>query len=136
MSKYLSKFAFLAALILALALAACAPQPAAPAPTQAPAPTEAAAASGGAVSFANDVLPIFKGSCVGCHGGSAGLALSSYDSLMAGSANGAVINPGDAAGSRLFVKVQSGQMPRGGSKLSDAKLQTIRDWIDAGAQNN
>jgi cytochrome c553 len=132
MVKHASKLLFLSALILVVLLTACASQSVPSAATQ------AAPASGAAVSFAKDVLPIFQTSCVGCHGsgGRAGLDLSSYASVMAGSSNGAVVIAGDANNSLLVGKVSSGMMPKGGSKLSNDQIQKIKEWINAGAQNN
>jgi mono/diheme cytochrome c family protein len=88
------------------------------------------------VSFAKDVLPIFQANCTGCHGSNrqaAGLDFSSYASLM----NGApVIVPNDPNNSQLLQAVIQGFMPRGGNPLSAQDIQTITDWINAGAPNN
>ena len=57
------------------------------------------------------VGPLFAAKCTICHGGSSpqkGLDLSAYGSTMDGGDEGAVITPGDSAGS-LLVKIQSGQ---------------------------
>jgi mono/diheme cytochrome c family protein len=98
--------------------------------------TEEATETSRAVSFSNDVWPILQANCSGCHGGSGGLSLASYDSLMAGGRSGAVIIPGNAEDSRLVQYVRSGRMPRGSSRLSDAEVQIIVDWVNAGAPNN
>jgi hypothetical protein len=55
---------------------------------------------------------------------------------MAGSENGAVIEPGDAANSLLIQKVQSGNMPKRKPKLSPDLIQLLVNWVNAGAQNN
>ena len=55
---------------------------------------------------------------------------------MAGSSYGPVVIPGSAGTSRLVEVVVSGDMPPGGRKLDDYKIQTISDWIDAGAPDN
>jgi hypothetical protein len=91
------------------------------------------------VSFSKDILPIFQNNCVNCHGGGnprAGLDLSSYASVMAGSSNGAVIVPGDPAGSKLIQYVQTGRMPKGGGPLPAGEIQTLTNWVQAGAPNN
>jgi mono/diheme cytochrome c family protein len=113
-------------------------------PTEAAAPTETSepatevpAASG--ISFANDVMPIFQNSCVGCHGGDqtrAGLDLKTYDSLMSGSINGAVIAPGSVAESLLVELVAEGKMPKRGDKLTPEQVKLISEWVAAGALNN
>src|SRR5689334_11167293 len=53
--------------------------------TEAPAVTEPVTTSGGDISFANDVLPIFQASCVKCHGTEQikeGLDLRTYDGVI------------------------------------------------------
>ena len=148
------KTKFVILVLLAGLLSACGTQSTqAPAssPTQAPAststntagaptdaPTTASAATTG-ISFANDVLPILQSRCVNCHGGNQtqkGLALKSYDSVMAGSENGAVVIPGDANNSLLVQMIQNGKMPKRGPKLTPSQLQVIVDWINQGALNN
>lgn len=147
--------------LLTLVLAACGgqatqmpPEPAAPsqaesqpvviptltvaAPTETVMPATEALAAGG-VSFANDVAPIFANSCNDCHGGKqtkAGLDVTTYESLMAGSFDGVVILAGNSADSLLVQLVADGEMPKRGSKLTPEQIQTISEWIDAGASNN
>jgi uncharacterized membrane protein len=148
--------------LFAMLLAACAAPTAAPttvptlAPTLAPTdvPTEAvvptdtvqpsptetqAAAPAAAISFANDIMPILQNRCFNCHGGEStreGLSFASYETLMAGSQNGAVLVAGDAANSLLAQQLLNGKMPKRGPKLTPAEVQLIIDWINAGALNN
>lgn len=148
-----------------IVLAACASQPASPAPVEQPTaaqpaapsagqatantstdaaaatqPAESGAGAGSAtVSFSKDILPLMQTSCVNCHGGekiSKGLDVKTYDSLMAGSQNGAVLVPGDATQSKLIQSVQSGKMPKRGAKLTAEQIQLLVDWVNAGAANN
>lgn len=117
-----------------------------PIPTLTPAPaveTEPSAAAPApetaTVSFANDVMPIFSASCNTCHGGDqtkAGLDLTTYTSLMAGSMQGAVIFPGSPSQSVLVQQVVDGEMPKRGDKLTAEQIQVISDWVAAGAPNN
>jgi len=88
------------------------------------------------VSFRNNVQPIFASRCVACHGGTNGLYLDTYDNVMKGGVNGAVIIPGDVYNSRLAYYVYSGYMPFRSTPLTPVEIQTILDWIAAGAQNN
>jgi len=91
------------------------------------------------VSFSADVLPIFEARCQQCHGAGraeVGLSLASYADAIAGSSNGPVIVPGSADTSYLFELIDTGQMPWGSPKLPDSEIQSIRDWIDAGASDN
>ena len=93
----------------------------------------------GEVSFSNAVLPILQANCTRCHGTSrqsAELKLNTYENLMAGSENGPVVVPGDSAGSLLVDMISSGEMPKRGDKLTADEIQTISDWINAGAPNN
>lgn len=67
---------------------------------------------------------------------SEGLHMDTYETLMAGSDHGPVIVPGDADDSLLVEKLLSSEMPKRGPKLTPIQIQTITDWIDAGAPNN
>ncbi len=62
--------------------------------------------------------------------------MTTYDSLMAGSFNGTVVTPGNAADSFLVQQVVEGEMPKRGPKLTAEQIQIITDWINAGALNN
>lgn len=91
------------------------------------------------VSFSEDVLPIFETRCQRCHGtgrAEAGLSLTSHPDVIAGSNYGPVVTPGSADTSRLVEVVVSGEMPLGGQKLPETEIQTISEWIDAGAPDN
>jgi mono/diheme cytochrome c family protein len=72
--------------------------------------------------------------CTVCHGagGQAGLDLRSYESVMAGGQDGAVVIPGDGANSPL-VKVQSAAQPHFG-QFSQPELDQIIAWINGGAK--
>lgn len=97
----------------------------------------------GEVSYSNDVQPIFNGNCTSCHGSSGNVNVSSYSALMnsVGSNYGSnVVVRGDADASGLVDKLEpnpthGSRMPIGGT-LSTAQIQTIRAWINEGAQNN
>lgn len=123
--------------------------PATEAPTELPpatdtsAPTEPAATQppvqGVTVSFANDILPIFESRCANCHGGNEteeGLVLLNHADVLAGSDNGPVVIPGDAANSLLVELVATQEMPKRGPKLTPPQVQLITDWVNQGALNN
>lgn len=96
-------------------------------------------ATPGTVSYSQDVAPIFDSRCAKCHGSSkqdGQLDLSSFNSLMAGGKTGQVIIPGNADGSKLILMVSSGKMPKKGAKLSKEQIQLLKDWVNAGAENN
>jgi len=91
------------------------------------------------VSYSHDIQPILESRCGNCHFGeftSAELHMDSYESLMAGSENGPVIIAGNANKSLLVKKISTGAMPKRGPQLTPAQIQIIRDWINAGAQDN
>ncbi len=77
---------------------------------------------------------MFNSRCTFCHSGpsaEAGLDLSSYESMMKGSKNGAVIVPGDSAGS-VLIQRQSANRAHFGQVLDDEREELIK-WVDAGA---
>ena len=89
--------------------------------------------------FETDVLPIFQAHCARCHGAKprkAELNLTSRDGAFQGSESGPVIVPGKALRQSLLLKVlREGRMPpEKKDRLSDAKVETIRRWIAAGAR--
>ncbi len=96
---------------------------------------------------------VFTPTCAvsGCHAGAspaAGMDLSAGQAFanIVGVNSGQVptllrVNPGDADNSYLVQKIEGTatvgeRMPRGGPPLSSELIQNIREWIDAGAENN
>jgi mono/diheme cytochrome c family protein len=111
-----------------------------------PAAKEACAAQP-KMSFAEDVMPIFKGRCVSCHSPGqegtekSGLDLTSYDGVMKGTKHGPMVIPGDAQSSNLMWLLDwraspELRMPHGKKKLSTCDRDAIRAWINEGAKNN
>ena len=93
------------------------------------------------VDFGRDVQPILREHCFGCHGPSQqmrGLRLDQRRAAMPNrvGANGASIIPGNGAASLLYLKLTAPprglQMPPAGP-LSAEQINTIRNWIDEGA---
>lgn len=104
-----------------------------------PTPTEAVVGESGEVSFSRDILPVLQSRCINCHGGqrtSEGLDMKTYQALMAGSQNGSVVTPGDAANSLFVTLSAEGKMPKRGPKLTPAEIKLLTDWVNAGAPNN
>ena len=90
--------------------------------------------------FAHDIVPILRQRCAECHTGDkkkGGLSFNTRESLLVGGENGAVIKPGDAAGSLLLRLVTSRdpdeQMPPKGDRLPAEEVARLRAWIDDGA---
>lgn len=91
------------------------------------------------VSFENNVLPIFQQHCQECHGNDnpeEGLELTNYHTIMAGSQNGTVVEPGDPDNSYLVKMVVTKKMPKKGPPLSSTEIDTIIAWIKAGAKDD
>jgi mono/diheme cytochrome c family protein len=98
-------------------------------------------------SFAEDVLPIFRGRCFGCHspGGEgvqkSGLDLTTYEGVMKGTNHGPMVIPRDPQSSNLMWLLDhrgkpETRMPHSGKKLSTCDRDAIRAWIREGAANN
>ena len=92
------------------------------------------------IDYSSQIQPIFNEHCGNCHLGnsSGGLSLSSYDNLMEGSNNGAIVIPGDHASSIIYDRItrdniDTGDMPPGNSQLSQTEIDLIAQWIDEGA---
>lgn len=110
----------------------------------------------GAVSFADDVQPIFAEYCAECHRqtgegiATSGFSVGDYDSIMKGTKFGPVVIPGSSDSSALYLVVAQKTAPEiqmpphhdrsfaegRGAPLSDSQVDTIKRWIDQGAKNN
>ncbi|MFV1883077.1 MAG: T9SS type A sorting domain-containing protein [Balneola sp.] len=95
------------------------------------------------VDYASQIQPIFNASCTSCHGGSGGLTLTSFSTLMSsvGSNYGSnIVVPGNPDGSGLVDKIEpspqfGSRMPQGGPFLSQSEINLIRTWIAEGANS-
>jgi len=98
-------------------------------------------------SFAEDVMPIFRGRCVSCHQPGAegfeksGLDLTTYEGVMKGTKHGPMVIPRDPDSSNLVWLLDwraspEVRMPHGKKKLSTCDRDAIRAWIREGAKNN
>lgn len=92
--------------------------------------------------FATRVAPILADKCVACHGEKkqkGRLRLDSFEALMKGGENGAVVTAGDAKESELYVRVtlqpeDEDFMPADSKPaLTPDEIKTIELWIAAGA---
>ena len=87
--------------------------------------------------LAQDAYTIFEQNCFSCHAAdgfaAAFLLIEDYNALTA--ENGLVV-PGAPDASRLYKRLLGeggAQMPLGGPPLSEPEMETIKDWILAGA---
>lgn len=99
-------------------------------------------------SLRYDVQPIFSARCAiaGCHvtpSPQAGMNLSSgasYSSVVNVPAivfgPGLRVVPGDPDASILYQLISAGTMPALGGPLTAAQIETIREWIAEGAEDN
>src|SRR5260370_10573240 len=87
----------------------------------------------------SDVSRIFSERCLGCHAASVkmgSLNLETYDGFQQGGTHTSLVVPGKSAESRLYLLITGKampSMPMDGGKLSAQQIETVRDWIDAGA---
>jgi mono/diheme cytochrome c family protein len=105
-----------------------------PNPAGTPAP-----AGDGKVTFSKDIAPILANKCGRCHidDSKGKVNMATFAKLMVGSeTDGVIIQPGSGKGSRLIEVIESGDMPRGGSKISSEELALLTKWIDEGAVND
>jgi mono/diheme cytochrome c family protein len=94
------------------------------------------------VDFAKDIQPILQNSCLECHGPEktkGGLRLDTKELTLKGGKNGAVLVPGQADKSELYLRTtlpadNDDVMPNKGDKLTKAQTDFLRDWINQGAE--
>lgn len=101
-----------------------------PAPVVTPDPTPDTTTT--KVTYTADVAPIFNASCAnaGCHNSGSGVgSLANYTDAKAYTQTGKVLKA---------IKHQSGAkpMPQGGSKLPDATIAKVEQWIADGYLEN
>lgn len=60
--------------------------------------------------------------------------MATFNDLMKGSKGGVVLFAGDAVGSRLVETIETGDMPRGGGKVSPENLLKLKQWVTEGAK--
>jgi hypothetical protein len=95
-------------------------------------------------TYWQDVRPLLRKHCTGCHNGhnqreadlSGGLALDSYESILKGTSR-PVLRPGNSGDSRLIQLLVTDdadrRMPQNGKPLAAESVDLLRRWIDAGA---
>ncbi len=93
-------------------------------------------------TFVDDITPIVKLHCAKCHGADAqkgGLNLATFAEMQKGGGSGAILVPGNAEKSRLFVLVdhrETPKMPSASQKIPAEQIATIKLWIEQGAKEN
>ncbi|MFM9873196.1 MAG: c-type cytochrome domain-containing protein [Fimbriimonadaceae bacterium] len=113
--------------LIALGITACTPR------------ADGGEAGGAAkVAFASSAGPIITKNCVSCHSGDRpkeGLDLSSLENLNKGARGNPVIVAGKSADSTLYKAItgNGAKLMPPDAKMSDADIEQIKKWIDAGA---
>ncbi len=85
------------------------------------------------LTYTDNISGVLLSRCGACHGESAqaGLTFSSYEGLMAGSDNGAVIQPGNPAASLVLLKTE--ETGSHFAQFTSQERSLIENWIEAGA---
>ena len=91
--------------------------------------------------FTEKIMPIFKASCIECHGPDkqkSKLRLDSAQWIKEGSGGTPIIEPGNPDDSELFYRIDlpaddPDVMPSEGDPLSKEQIELIRKWIEQGA---
>ena len=93
-----------------------------------------------APDFLSDVRPIL-GKCLPCHGPDehsrmANLRLDSHEAATGQDGGYVGLVAGDSGASRMLARVtaDTNPMPPTGDRLTPAEIETLRQWIDAGAE--
>lgn len=107
-----------------------------------PAPMTALAAAA-EPSFIRDVQPLLRKYCGGCHNEAekeGDFSVASFDTLLKGTPDGAVIKSGDIAASRLLKMIRGTDEPQmppeDEAQPTKAELAKLEAWIAAGAKND
>lgn len=94
------------------------------------------------ISFEQQVAPILKEKCTGCHGADnarGNLRMHTFRAMTAGSTNGPLLQPRNPRGSLIMARIindlpNAPRMPRGGEQLSEEEINAIGYWIQQGAR--
>jgi hypothetical protein len=90
-----------------------------------------------ALTFEQDIRPLFRAHCYDCHGASedveGGLDLRLVRFIREGGDSGPAIGDGSPDDSLLLERVRHGEMPPGQTRLAADELATLERWITAGA---
>lgn len=91
------------------------------------------------VDFAHQVAPVLKEHCAKCHMDTSkkgGFSMNTRESLVEGSENGAVVEPGHAEHSLLIESILSDdkteRMPPKGPRVPADQVEVLKKWIDEG----
>src|SRR5689334_24728987 len=92
------------------------------------------------IDYARQIRPLIEQNCLECHSQDkrkGGLSLATYDDILEGGRNGAIVRPGNSARSTIIDRLTGRldpQMPKDEDPLSRAQIALFRTWIDQGAR--
>ncbi|MGV3662643.1 MAG: c-type cytochrome domain-containing protein, partial [Prosthecobacter sp.] len=95
-------------------------------------------AAGEKITYQDHVRPMLENKCFSCHNPDkkkGDLDLTSFGALMTGGGGGAVVDPGNVDGSRLWTtcaKKEEPFMPPEGAPLSTKDLDLLASWVKGG----
>lgn len=86
------------------------------------------------VSFVEQVAPVLLAKCGRCHisASRGSFNMKSFSILMFGKREGPVVVAGDDD-SKLLDVIRSGEMPKGGVKITSEEFKTLKAWVQQGA---
>lgn len=82
--------------------------------------------------FSNDILPILKNYCIGCHNKNflqGNVNLENYEEILPYAKDGSLLGS-------IQHDAEFSIMPPFGNKLSECQIGQIKKWIEEGAQKN
>ena len=91
-----------------------------------------------APSYTDDILPVFRDACLGCHNPDkmkADLDLSTHAGVLKGGSSGVCVKPGSADTSLLYrvvAHLEEPEMPPKKPQLAAGQLELIKQWIAGG----
>ena len=98
------------------------------------------ASAAGNLNYREDIAPVLRKYCVGCHTedeSQGGLVLESHAALMKGGESGTAITPGEPSSSRMVLmltgKIEPQMPPEDETQPSEEDVALLVKWIEQGA---
>ena len=94
------------------------------------------------ITYEDHIKPVFREHCTSCHNSNdkkSGLALDTYQAVLAGGSGGGVVAAADLDSSRLYGLVAHKEqpfMPPNQDMIAQAKVDLLKAWIEQGMPEN